>query len=162
MCAHAKRDRKNFNSYVSKDQTLAIASHQLTLMLAACFFRRFLDSVQAAGGLFLHIPTGNARSQQAALAGSGGHWDGPEVLSAPGTSALAEVIPTAECPVLAYRQGAADLCATYGLASAVHEYGDASAAGAHSSMCGRAALAQRYVCCVLHEARPIFGINKGE
>ena len=94
MCAHAKRDRKNFNSYVSKDQTLAIASHQLTLMLAACFFRRFLDSVQAAGGLFLHIPTGNARSQQAARR---------------------------RC---------------------------------HSSMCARAALAQRYVCCVLHEAAP--------
>ena len=44
------------------------------------------------------------------------------------------------CPVVAYRQGAADLCAAYGLASAVHEYGDASAAAALAS-CARAALA---------------------
>ena len=96
--------------------------------------------MQAAGGRFVHIPTGNARPQQAASAGFSGHWDGPEVLSAPGTSAPAEVIPTAECPVVAYRQGAADLCAAYGLASAVHEYGDASGAAAIAA-CARAALA---------------------
>ena len=88
------------------------------------FFRYFITSVLAAGGRFKHIPTGNARpqswpQQQAAPAGQGGHWDGPKVLSAPGPSASAEVIPTAECPVVAYRQGAADLCAAYGLASAV-------------------------------------------
>ena len=86
--------------------------------------------MQAAGGRFVHIPTGTARPQQAASAGLSGHWDGPEVLSAPGTSASAEVIPTAECPVVAYRQGAADLCAVYGLASAVQHYGDAQAAWA--------------------------------
>ena len=31
----------------------------------------------------------------------------------------------AECPLVAYRQGAAVLCAAYGLAIAMHEYGDA-------------------------------------
>ena len=67
-----------------------------------------------------------------------GHWDGPEVLSAPGTSS--EVILTAECPVVAHRQGAADLCSAYGLASAVHEYGDAIGAAAIAG-CARAALA---------------------
>ena len=35
----------------------------------------------------------------------------------------------AECPVVAHQQGAADLCAAYGLASAVHEYGDTMAGG---------------------------------
>ena len=34
---------------------------------------------------------------------AGGHWDGPEVLSADGTSASAVVILTAECPVVAHR-----------------------------------------------------------
>ena len=99
--------------------------------------RTFLDKVRAAGGHFRHIPTGNARPE-AAPAGLGGHWDGPEVLSAPGTSR--EVIPTAECPVVAHRQGAADLCAAYGLASAMHEFGDAIGAAAIAG-CARAALA---------------------
>ena len=49
------------------------------------------------------------------------------VLSAPGASDNSSgAILTAECPVVAYRQGAADLCAAYGLASAMHHYGDAS------------------------------------
>ena len=30
-----------------------------------CFIRNYLESVQAAGGRFLHIPTGNARLQAA-------------------------------------------------------------------------------------------------
>ena len=41
--------------------------------------------------------------------------------------------------MVAYRQGAADLCAAYGIASAVHEFGDAVAAKAIAS-CARAAL----------------------
>ena len=44
------------------------------------------------------MPDGH-RAAEAAPAGFGGHWDGPEVLSAPGTSR--EVILTAECPVVA-------------------------------------------------------------
>ena len=77
------------------------------------------------GALSTSVKTGNARPQ-AAPAGTGGLWDGPEVLSAYGTSASALVIQTAECPVVAYQQGAADLCATYGIASAVHAFGHAS------------------------------------
>ena len=73
-------------------RTLAAASSPLIPMLTLCFFRSFVESVKAAGGRFRHIPTGNARQeQQAAPAGFGGHWDGPEVLSAPGTSASADV-----------------------------------------------------------------------
>ena len=64
--------------------------------------------------------------QEAAPAGIGGLWDGPKVLSALGPSASAEVIPTAECPEVAYRQGAADLCQAFRLASAVQHYGDAT------------------------------------
>ena len=122
--------RKNFKAYVRMARTLANASPPLMLVPASCLFRYFLERVQAAGGRFKHIPTGNARPQQAAPAGHGGHWDGPKVLSASGPSASAEVNPTAECPAVAYRQGATDFCAAYGLASAVHEYGDASAAAA--------------------------------
>ena len=92
--------------------------------------------MRAADGRFRHIPTGNARP--AALACVGGQWDGPEVLSAPGTSR--EVILTAECPLIAYQQGAADLCAAYGLASAMHEYGDAVGATAIAD-CARVAIA---------------------
>ena len=108
----------------------------LTQVLVSCVFRYFLESVQAAGGRFRHIPTGNAR-EPAVPVGKGGHWDGPEVLSAPGAH---RAILTAECPVVAHRQGAADLCAAYGLASAIHEYGDASAAAAIAG-CARDALA---------------------
>ena len=123
--------RQNFKAYAATARTLAHASCLLSPVLVSRLARSFLASVQAAGGRFVHIPTGSARpQQQAAPAGHGGHRDGPEVLSAPGPSASAEVIPTAECPVVAYRQGATDLCAAYGLASAMHEYGDASGAAA--------------------------------
>lgn len=110
-------------------------------MPTLCSLRSFVESVKAAGGRFRHIPTGNARQQQqTAPAGFGGHWDGPEVLSAPGASAKAGAIPTAECPVVCFHQGATDLCAAYGLASAMYEYGDASGAAAIASR-ARAALA---------------------
>ena len=105
-------------------------------MLASVGRRSFLESVRRAGGRFKHVRTGNARPQQAAPAGLGGHG---EILSAPGASASAGAILTAECPVVAYPQGAADLCAAYGLASALHEYGDASG-GAAIAACARAAL----------------------
>ena len=101
-----------------------------------CFFRYFIASVQAAGGRFIHIKTGNARPQQAAPAGTGGLGDGPKALSAMGAL---RAIPTVECPEVAYQQGAADLCAAYGLASAMHEYGDTSGAAAIAA-CACAAL----------------------
>jgi len=68
----------------------------------------------------------------------GGHlvWDGPKVLAATATP----VKSVAACPVIAYRQGGVDLCAAYGLASAVYFFGDASAAAAIAA-CARAALA---------------------
>ena len=92
--------------------------------------RSFLHAVQTAGGRFRHVPTGNARPQlETAPAGSGGLRDGPQAPSTMGTLPRG-VIPTAECPEVAYRQGAADLCAAYGLASAVQHYGDAQAAWA--------------------------------
>ena len=50
-------------------------------MLGSLDRRSFLESVQAAGGRFVHVRTGNARP--------GGHRDGPEALSAPGASASA-------------------------------------------------------------------------
>jgi hypothetical protein len=120
--------------------------HALTPLLVSRFCSYFLDSVQVAGGRFVHIPTGNAR-RQAAPAGLRGDLDGPRprhlplpVPSAQGTLASAGVILTAECPVVAYRQGAADFCAARGLASAMHEYGDAAGAAAIAA-CARAALA---------------------
>ena len=72
-----------------------------------CFIRNYLESVQAAGGRFLHIPTGNARLQ-AAPAGIRDLRDGPEALFAMGAP---WAIPTVECPEVAYRQGAVDFCA---------------------------------------------------
>ena len=80
----------------------------LTQVLVSCVFRYFLESVQAAGGRFRHIPTGNAR-EPAVPVGKGGHWDGPEVPSAPGALASAGAILRAECPMVAHWQGAADL-----------------------------------------------------
>ena len=44
------------------------------------------------------------------------------------------------CPVITYQQGGADLCAAYGLASAVRYYGDRVAADAIAA-CAAAALA---------------------
>ena len=76
--------------------------------------RSFLHAVQTAGGRSRHFQTGNVRPQQeAAPAGVGGLWDGPKVLSTMGTLPRG-VIPTAECPEVAYRQGAADLCEAFG------------------------------------------------
>ena len=139
VCLEAAWVRNNFKSCVRMARTLA--SPQPTMVPVSCFFRSFVNAVQAAGGRFRHVPTGNARPQQeAAPASFGGHRDGPQVLSAQGPSASAEVIPTAERPVVVYRQGAADLCAAYGLASAMHEYGDGRGAVAIAA-CARAALA---------------------
>ena len=124
-------------------EQLAAAADLLTLLLVSRCLSSFLDSVQLAGGRFKHIPTGNTRpaAAPAFLATSGtDRVSLTSVLSAEGPSASAEVIPTAECPLVAYRQGAADLCAAYGLASAVHEYGDSSGAAA-IAVCARAALA---------------------
>ena len=56
--------------------------------------------------------------------------DGPEVLSAMGAP---WAIPTVECPDIAYRQGATDFCAAYGLASAVYHFGDETAAAVIAS-----------------------------
>jgi len=92
--------------------------------------------VQAASGRFLYVPTGNARPE-AAPAGTGDLRDGPEALFAMGAP---WAIPTVECPEVAYRQGAADVCAAHGLASAMYEYGDTQAA-ASIAACARAALA---------------------
>ena len=52
--------------------------------------------------------------------------------------------------MVAYAQGAADLCAAYGLASVMHEFGDVSGA-ATIAVCARAALTVR---C---RARTFFG-----
>ena len=101
------------------------------------FKAAFLKSVLAARGDFVHIPIGSAQDRPPP-ADMGDHPDGPQVLSAPGASA--EAILTAERPVIAYRQGGEDLCAAYGLASAMHEYGDASGAAAIAA-CARAARA---------------------
>ena len=98
--------------------------------------------MQAADGRFKHVRTGNARPQLAAPAGSGGLGDGPKALAAPGASASAGAILAVACPVVAYPQGAADLCAAHGLASAVHEFGDTSGA-AKIAACARAALTVR-------------------
>jgi hypothetical protein len=99
------------------------------------FKASYLDKVIAAGGSFVHIPTGNAQERPCCTSG---HRDGPKVLSAqtsPEKSA-------AECPVVAYPQGGADFCAAYGLASALHAYGDAAAAASVARL-ARAALASR-------------------
>ena len=79
--------------------------------------------------------------------GFGGHW---EILSAPGASASAGAILTVECPVVAYpHQGAADLCAAYGLTSTLHAFGEACGGAAcyrclrAIAACARAALKVR-------------------
>jgi len=98
------------------------------------FKASFLSTVLAAGGTYQHIPTG--RAQERPPAALGDPRDGPEVLSAQSAPAIS----AAECPLIAYRQGNADLCVAFGLASAVHAFGDA-AAGAAIASCARAALA---------------------
>lgn len=104
-------------------------------MLVLYAFRWFIEQVRVAGGRFRHVPTGNAR-KEVAPSDDGYVRDGPEVLSAMGAL---WAIPTVECPDIAYRQGAADFCAAYGLASAVHHYGDRAAASVLAG-CAPAAL----------------------
>ena len=98
------------------------------------FKASFVSTVLAAGGAFWHIPTG--RAQERPPAAFGDPQDGPQVLSAQSAPAIS----AAECPLVAYRQGRADVCVAYGLASAVHAYGDA-AAGDAIAACSRDALA---------------------
>ena len=133
--------RQNFKAYVKLHVRLLTPE----CLPPCCFSRYYLASVQAASGRFLYVPTGNARPE-AAPAGTGDLRDGPEALFAMGAP---WAIPTVECPEVAYRQGAADVCAAHGLASAVHEYGDTLAA-ASIAACARAALASGdafgYVC----------------
>ena len=97
------------------------------------FKASLLSTVLAAGGTYQHIPS---RAQERPPAALGDPRDGPEVLSAQSAPAIS----AAECPLIAYRQGNADLCVAFGLASAVHAFGDA-AAGAAIASCARAALA---------------------
>lgn len=111
------------------------------------FGRSFRKSVEAAGGRYVYIPTGRAQERAAPAdlvaigMDRGFSFCSIPVLSAPGASDNSSgAILTAECPVVAYRQGAADLCAAYGLASAMHHYGDASG-GTAIAACARAALA---------------------
>lgn len=103
----------------------------------ANFRATFLRTVIAKHGTFVHVPIGRAqeRPQPAVCAA---HWDGPEVLAAPSTPQ--GVNSMVACPVVAYQQGGADLCAAYGLASAVRFFGDRAAADAIAA-CAAAALA---------------------
>jgi hypothetical protein len=83
------------------------------------FQKRFLSTVCAAGGAFVHVPTGRAREGPTAVSSVP-----REIHFAQSTT----VNSAAECPSVAYRQGGADLCVAYGLASAVHAFGDVAAA----------------------------------
>ena len=97
------------------------------------FKASYLEKVTAAGGGYVHIPTGKAQERPCCTSG---HRDGPKVLSAQTSPEMS----VAECPLVAYPQGGADYCAAYGLASALHAYGDAAAA-ASIARSARAALA---------------------
>lgn len=117
------------------------------LVLTSRLCRSFRKSVEAAGGRYVYIPTGRAQERAAPAdlvaigMDRGFSFCSIPVLSAPGASDNSSgAILTAECPVVAYRQGAADLCAAYGLASDMHHYGDASG-GTAIAACARAALA---------------------
>ena len=99
------------------------------------FKASFLDKVLAERGRYVYIPIGCAQERPPA-GSSGGHRDRLEALVATTTP----VQSSGACPVVAYRQGGFDLCAAYGLASAVHAYGDVSAAAAIAAS-ARAALA---------------------
>ena len=101
------------------------------------FRASFLRTVISKHGTFVHVPIGRAQ-EQPQLAVYADHWDGPEVLAAPSTPE--GVNSTVACPVVAYQQGGADLCAAYGLASAVRFFGDHAAADAIAA-CAEAALA---------------------
>ena len=80
----------------------------------------YLEKVITAGGGFVYIPTGNSQERPCCTSDL---RDGLKVLSAqtsPDTSVLAE------CPLVAYPQGGANYCATNGLASTLHVYGNAA------------------------------------
>ena len=94
----------------------------------------FLRSVISKHGCFVHVPTGRAQDR-APPAVPVCHWDGPEVLIAPSTPVISEVV----CPVVAYQQGGADLCVAYWLASAVRHLGDRSAAATIAACAAAAA-----------------------
>ena len=86
------------------------------LVLASRLCRSFRRSVEAAGGRYVYIPTGRAQEREAPtdMAANGMvhgfSFGSTPVRSAPAASdASSGVILTAECPVVAYRQGAADL-----------------------------------------------------
>ena len=104
-------------------------------VVRANFRSSFIETVLAARGAFVHIPTGCAQVRPPPPAVAD-HRDGPEVLAAQSTP----VNSTAACPLVAYSQGGVDLCAAYGLASAVHCFGDTVAATAIARS-ARAALA---------------------
>ena len=109
----------------------------------ANFKARFLKKVLSRDGGFVHIPTGNAQERPPPT-GVGDQRDGPEVLVAPGGLASATPILTVACPeIIVYHQSGADLCAAYGLASAVHAFGDANSASAIATS-ARAALASAH------------------
>ena len=105
------------------------------MWVRANFRSSFIETVLAARGAFVHIPTGCAQVRPPPPAVAD-HRDGPEVLAAQSTP----VNSTAACPLVAYSQGGVDLCAAYGLASAVHCFGDTVAATAIARS-ARAALA---------------------
>ena len=110
--------------------------------MRANFKAPFLTKVLSRNGRFVHVPTGSAQ-ERPPPANVGDQRDGPEALAAPGGVASATPILTAACPEIAYRQGGADLCAAYGLASAVHAFGDANSASAIATS-ARAALASAH------------------
>ena len=86
------------------------------LVLTSRLCRSFRKSVEAAGGRYVYIPTGRAQERAAPAdlvaigMDRGFSFCSIPVLSAPGASDNSSgAILTAECPVVAYRQGAADL-----------------------------------------------------
>ena len=144
--------RTNFKGCVSHLLMRDHHLHTLTDVLDRRSFvhRYFRRRVQAAAGRFVHIPTGKAQHRPAlggsvtdnAAPGGIGITETDRALTASVLSAQGapRAILTAECPRVAYPQGAADFCAAYGLASAMHEFGDKSAAAAIAA-CAHAALA---------------------
>ena len=90
------------------------------------FKAAFLEKVLAERGHFVYIPIGRAQERPLLAGSSGGHRDRLEALVATTTP----VQSLGACPVVAYRQGGFDLCAAYGLASAIYVYGDTTAAAA--------------------------------
>ena len=105
--------------------------------LAGAWVRRnfktsFIEAVIAEGGKFKPVPTGRAQDRPA-LSGTD---QGLEPCY--GATAICKL----GSPEVRYQQGSADLCAAYGLASALQYRGDAEAASA-IALCARGALASR-------------------